>query len=100
MARKLRDLILQDRPDLQRGERPHAKVLASCSRRTEEPAFLARDRRYFGKDRGVYGWQIGRRIFHLRNVGLFDQYLQDALLEVAGEKVQRQETDTHSPPHQ
>jgi hypothetical protein len=55
----LGDLIVQDRPDLQRRQRPHAKILASCSRRAEEPAFLPRDRRYFRKDRGVYGGQIG-----------------------------------------
>src|SRR5882672_7919832 len=50
----LGDLVVQDRPNLQRRKGPRAEVLASCSRGAEEPAFLPRDRRYFRKDRDVY----------------------------------------------
>jgi hypothetical protein len=55
----LGDLLLQDRPNLQRGKGPHPKVLASYLRRTEEPALFPCDRGYLGKNRGVYGGQIG-----------------------------------------
>jgi len=54
----LGDLVVQDRPNLQRRKGPRAEVLASCSRGAEEPAFLPRDRRYFRKDRDVYRRQI------------------------------------------
>src|SRR5260370_36025356 len=96
----LGELILQARPDLQRGKRPHAKVLASCSRRAEEPALLPRNRGYFGKNRDLYGRQKSSRIFHLRNVRLFNEYLQDARLQVASEHVRRQQTDPYATPYQ